>query len=305
VERDPSKPELIETVRGPATGSTRGSRESGGFMFLKRKEIELTAKIDRLLAGERPEMPAGLLEEKVWQILRVLEQAEQKSNAERESVLSLMSDVSHQLKTPLASLTLHLDLAGDPSHTEEERAAFLSECMKQTEKIGWLTDSLLKIARLETGLIEIKKVQADLSRTVRDAVVSISAQASAKGLLITEYLPESLETAHDPVWTKEALCNILDNAVKYTETGGVTVTLEQGPIYARVDVSDTGAGIPAGEYAKIFARFYRVRGPGTLRTEGTGLGLTIAREIMRRQGGNITVSSEPGKGSVFSVFLQN
>jgi signal transduction histidine kinase len=273
------------------------------MMFIRRKEIELTAKIDRLLAGERLEMPAGLLEEKIWQVLRALEQSEHKSKAERESVLSLLSDVSHQLKTPLASLTLHLDLSGDPSHTEEERAAFLSECRKQTEKIGWLTDALLKIARLETGLITVKKIPADLVKTVKDAVFDLMAQATARGLGLTARLPDTLELAHDPVWTKEALCNILDNAVKYTETGSITVTLEQGPIYARIDIADTGVGLAAEEYAKVFARFYRVRGHETKRVDGTGLGLTIAREIMRQQGGNITVASEPGKGSIFSVFL--
>jgi signal transduction histidine kinase len=273
-------------------------------MFLKRREAELSAKIDRLLAGERIGMPAGLLEEKVWQVLRVLEQSEQKSRAERESVLGLMGDVSHQLKTPLASLALHLDLAGDPSLTDEERAAFLSECKKQTEKIGWLTEALLKVARLETGMIAVKKISADLAVTVHEAVSSVTAQAGAKGLTVTERLPETLIIAHDPVWTKEALCNILDNAVKYTDKGGITAALERGPIYARIDISDTGAGVPPEEYARIFTRFYRVRGDGTRRVEGTGLELTIAREIMRLQGGNITVSSGPGSGSVFSVFLQ-
>jgi signal transduction histidine kinase len=234
-----------------------------------------------------------------------LEQSEHKSKADRESVLSLMSDVSHQLKTPLASLTLHLDLTGDPSHTEEERTAFLSECKKQTEKIGWLTDALLKIARLETGLITVKKIPADLAQTARDAVSDLAAQAAARGLELTTRLPDSLEFSHDPVWTKEALCNILDNAVKYTETGSIIVTLEQGPIYARIDIADTGVGLAAEEYAKVFTRFYRIRGHETQRVDGTGLGLTIAREIMRRQGGNITVTSVPGNGSVFSVFLQN
>ena len=272
-------------------------------MFLRRKEIELAAKIDKLLAGERPEMPAGLLEEKVWQALKTLEQAEQKSKTERESVLSLMSDVSHQLKTPLASLKLHLELAEDPTLDKEDHAAFLVECKKQTEKLEWLTDALLKIARLETGLITVKKVPADLVKTVKDSVSSITAQAAAKGLIVTVQLPETLEVMHDPVWTKEAICNILDNAIKYTESGGITVAINESPIYTKIEIIDTGIGLAPEEYTKVFTRFYRVRGDETQRIEGTGLGLTIAREIMRQQDGNITVTSEHGKGCVFSLFL--
>lgn len=272
--------------------------------MFKRKEIELAAKIDRLLAGEQIEMPAGLLEEKVWQVLRVLEQSEQKSKAERDSVLSLMSDISHQLKTPLASLTLHLDLVCDSSLTEQERITFIDECKKQTAKINWLTESLLKIARLETGLIVVKKIPADIVQTVKDTVSSMSAQIATKGLTVTMNLPATLEILHDSVWTKEVLCNILDNAVKYTETGGIVVTLEKGSMYTRIDITDTGIGIAPNEYTKVFTRFYRVRKSESERVEGTGLGLTIAREIMRQQDGNITVNSESGKGTTFSVFFQ-
>ncbi|MCL2664022.1 MAG: HAMP domain-containing histidine kinase [Defluviitaleaceae bacterium] len=262
-------------------------------MFLRRKEAKLAAKIDGLLAGESIQMPAGLLEEKVWQVLRALEQSEQKNKAERESVLGLISDISHQIKTPLASLILHLDLAGDDP-------AFLIECKKQTEKINNLIDNLLKIARLETGFISVNKIFADLALTIREAV-----PPAEKNCAVELRLPDTLAIMHDPVWTREAFGNIFDNAFKYTHNGTVTVSLEQGPIYTRADISDTGIGIAQEDHAKIFARFYRVRGAETQRTAGTGLGLTIAREIMRRQGGNITVSSELGKGSTFSLFFQN
>jgi len=214
-----------------------------------------------------------------------------------------MSDISHQLKTPLASLKLHLELAEDPTLNKEDHAAFLIECKNQTEKLEWLTDALLKIARLETGLITVKKVPADLVKTVRDSVSSITSQVIAKGLTVTEQLPETLEILHDPVWTKEALCNILDNAIKYTESGGIIVTVDESPIYTRVEITDTGIGLAPEEYTKVFARFYRVRSDESQRIEGTGLGLTIAREIMRQQDGNITVSSESGKGCTFSLFL--
>jgi len=274
-------------------------------MFLRRKEAKLADKLDKLLAGEIIEMPAGLLEEKLWQVLCKLETNDRQRQAERESVLSLVSDISHQLKTPLAALSLHLELLEDESLTEEERMEFLSECQTQTKKIQWFSDALLKIARLETGLITVDKINADLVKTIKEAISSVKPLAMFKGLTIEEYLPNSLEIAHDPVWTKEALVNIMDNAIKYSTVGNITVTLEKSAIYTRIDISDTGVGIYPDEYAKVFTRFYRARGSDINRTEGTGLGLTIAREILRQQGGNIIVSSEKGKGSVFSIFLQN
>ena len=274
-------------------------------MFLGRKEAKLADKLDKLLAGESIEMPAGLLEEKLWQVLCKLETNDRQRQAERESVLSLVSDISHQLKTPLAALSLHLELLEDESLTEEERMEFLSECQTQTKKIQWFSDALLKIARLETGLITVDKINADLVKTIKEAISSVKPLAMFKGLTIEEYLPNSLEIAHDPVWTKEALVNIMDNAIKYSTVGNITVTLEESAIYTRIDISDTGVGIYPDEYAKVFTRFYRARGSDINRTEGTGLGLTIAREILRQQGGNIIVSSEKGKGSVFSIFLQN
>jgi len=274
-------------------------------MFLGRKEAKLADKLDKLLAGESIEMPAGLLEEKLWQVLCKLETNDRQRQAERESVLSLVSDISHQLKTPLAALSLHLELLEDESLTEEERMEFLSECQTQTKKIQWFSDALLKIARLETGLITVDKINADLVKTIKEAISSVKPLAMFKGLTIEEYLPNSLEIAHDPVWTKEALVNIMDNAIKYSTVGDITVTLEKSAIYTRIDISDTGVGIYPDEYAKVFTRFYRARGSDINRTEGTGLGLTIAREILRQQGGNIIVSSEKGKGSVFSIFLQN
>jgi len=274
-------------------------------VFFRRNEAKLVALLDKLLAGEQPQMPTGLLEEKIWQVLKALEQSEQKSKAEHNNVLTLMGDISHQLKTPLASLLLHLDLLDDSSLTDLERTNFIIECKKQTQKIGWLTDSLLKIARLESGLISVKKIHTDFAETLNGAIATITAQAEVKGLAITATLPNKLKVQHDPTWTREALCNILDNAVKYTDTGGITITLEEGSIYTRIDIADTGIGFAAEEYTKIFSRFYRVRNNAVGRIEGTGLGLTIAREIMRQQDGNITVSSELGKGSTFSVFLQN
>lgn len=272
-------------------------------MLTRKREAMLADKLDRLLAGETIELPAGLLEEKIWQTLRTLELNEHKTREESRSVQKLIGDISHQLKTPLSSLSLYLDLIDDNSLTDKERASFLDECRTQVAKINWLTESLLKITRLETGLIEVRPVSANLSETLTEALTSVKPAAAAKGLHLEAELPEVYELPHDPLWTKEAFINILDNAVKYTDKGGIKITLEQGAVLTRINIEDTGIGIAAEEYAKIFTRFYRIRGEN--RIEGTGLGLTISREIMRKQRGNITVESQCGKGSVFSVFLQN
>lgn len=273
--------------------------------WLTRKEKRILDQLDRLIAGQEVLPPSGYLEEKLVQTIRSFRLTEEQRASEQGKLQELMSGLSHQLKTPLSALSVHLELASDDSLTEGERREALTESRRQAEKVGLLTDALFKAARLETGLIAVRKVPGDLAATIRDAVAAIRPMAEAGGLAVDMKLPDSLDVPHDPLWTKEALLNLLDNAVKYTASGAVTVAAERGAIYTRVDVSDTGAGIAPEDYTKIFSRFYRVRPVGMERVEGMGLGLPIAREILRQQQGNLTVSSVLGKGSVFSLFLQN
>lgn len=275
---------------------------------LSRTEKIILDNLDKILAGQRPGNPSTFLEEKLWQTLKKFEYSEEKRAKEQESIHRLMSDISHQIKTPLSALLLHLELASDESLSREEQTAALRECKEQADKINFLSETIFKVVKLENGLISVKKVEADIIRTVNEAAAAVKPAAELKNLTLSinsTDLPDSMIIPHDPLWTKEALINILDNAVKYTNNGGVTVTVEQGAIYTRIDIEDTGTGIASEEYTKIFTRLYRVRATGTERIEGTGLGLFIAREILRQQGGNITVNSIVGKGSIFSVFLQN
>lgn len=271
---------------------------------LSKQDKAILDNLDRMLAGQPTIEASGFVEEKILQVLRKFEYLEEKRALEQQSISSLMSDISHQIKTPLAGLIVHLELADDEALNGQERAAALAECKNQAGKIAFLSEAMFKAARLEAGLICVRTTSEDAVATVRSALCAMHPAAVQKGLAVTLNAPERLVVPHDPVWTKEALLNILDNAIKYTEAGAIAITLEKGAVYTRIDVADTGAGVLPGDYAKIFARFYRARQPGTQRVEGTGLGLSIAREIMRQQGGNITVSSN-GKGSVFSLFLQN
>jgi len=273
---------------------------------LSKAEKNILDRLDKILAGQSPGEPATFLEEKLWQTLKKFEYSEEKRAKEQESIHRLMSDISHQIKTPLSALLLHLELASDGSLNDEEQAAALRECKEQADKISFLSEIIFKVVKLENGLISVKRADADIVKTAAEAVSSMKPAAELKNLTVNTDLPECMVIPHDPLWTKEALINILDNAVKYTGSGKIiNIKIEQGAIYTRIDISDTGIGIAPEDYAKIFTRFYRVRTAGTERIEGTGLGLFIAREILRQQNGNITVNSAMGKGSIFSVFLQN
>ena len=268
---------------------------------LYKTEKQILDNLDRLLAGQMLHPPESFLEEKILQALKRAETSSEQLARQQESTARLLSDLSHQLKTPLSALSLHLELAGDPSLTPEEQEEALRESRLQAEKIRFLSNAMFKVSRLESGLIAVRKHPADLCDTVRKAAETVRPAALEKGLAFALSLPESAVLPHDPVWTREALVNLLDNAVKYTSDGGVTVQLEKGAVFTRIDVRDTGPGLAPEEYARVFSRFYRGK---TGQAEGTGLGLSIAREILRRQDGNITVQSD-GKGCTFSLFLQN
>lgn len=272
---------------------------------LSKTEKNILDKLDKILAGQNPGTPATFLEEKLWQTLKKLEYDEEKRANEQESIHRLMSDISHQIKTPLSALLLHLELASDESLSREEQAAALRECKEQADKISFMSETIFKVVKLENGLISVKRVNADIVKTTEEAIAAVKPAAELKNLTVRADLPSNLPVPHDPLWTKEALINLLDNAVKYTNNGGIYVKIEHDAIYTRIDIADTGIGVASEEYTKIFSRFYRTRAAGTERIEGTGLGLFIAREILRQQNGNITVNSTVGKGSVFSVFLQN
>lgn len=268
---------------------------------LSKREKQILDNLDRLLAGESLSESSGFVEDKIFQALKRADSTGEALLKQQNETARLISDLAHQIKTPLSALSLHLELAEDEALSAEEQGTALKECRQQAERIRFLTQAMFKVSRLESGLISVRRQPWDLCRTIMGAVESISPAAVEKGLSLSLNLPKSLTVAHDPVWTGEAILNILDNGVKYTEHGGLSLSLSRGAIYTRLDIADTGPGISPRDYPLVFARFYR---GNTGAQSGTGLGLSIAREILRQQGGNITVES-PGKGCIFSLFLQN
>lgn len=219
---------------------------------------------------------------------------------EKESIQSLLTDISHQIKTPAANVLLYAQLLSEQPLTPEGRAC-AAALEGQAEKLRALTDILSKLSRLETGILTLHPVPGPVDPMLENAVTQFTPQAADKELTLT-LSPSGAAAVFDPKWTAEAVCNLLDNAVKYTPPGGrVTVAVAPYEMFCRIIVSDTGPGIPEEEQAKIFQRFYRASNVHD--QEGVGVGLYLAREIVRGQGGYLKVDSPEEGGTAFSLFL--
>ncbi len=235
-------------------------------------------------------------------LYNILQENRRRVDEERRELQTLVSDISHQVKTPVANLKMVTDTLLAKPVTEQERREFLQGIRSQTDKLEFLVQSMGKASRLETGAITLEKKDGPLLDTLVQAMSDIVYSAEQKGISVEVQCPDDLRVSHDSKWTAEALFNLLDNAVKYTPAGGrICVSAEQWEMYVKLDVADTGRGIPESRQAAIFRRFYREEEVHD--QPGVGIGLYLAREIVARQGGYIKVTSEVGRGSTFSVFL--
>ena len=221
---------------------------------------------------------------------------------EKGELQSLLSDISHQTKTPIANLKMLNETLLERPVDEERRHDFLMATRSQLDKLDFLIQAMVKTSRLETGVIKLEKRNEPMADTLTSAINGILASLEKKQIVLSVDCPDELSVSHDSRWTSEALFNLLDNAVKYTPAGGnIRVVVQDWEMYLRIDVSDNGRGIPEREHAAIFKRFYREESVHDV--DGIGIGLYLAREIITMQGGYIKVTSEVGKGSTFSVFL--
>ena len=219
---------------------------------------------------------------------------------EKSKIAALIADVSHQTKTPIANLLLYASLLAESELTPEQRAQ--AEALKtQAEKLSFLVDALVKSSRLDNGILTLSPAPHPIQPLLDGAAAQGLAAAGQRGISLT-VLPWEGAARFDSKWTAEALYNVLDNALKYTPPGGtVTLSVTAYHMFCCIQVSDTGPGIPEEEQAQIFSRFYR--GAAVREQEGLGLGLYLTRRILTSEGGYIRVSSQPGKGSTFSLYL--
>lgn len=284
-----------------------GALAAGGWQFwrarriLRRLDRMLTSAIDGGFVEERfDESALSALETRMARLLHGSAAANRDLAREQEAVQSLISDISHQARTPMANVLLYASLLEESGLTEAQQAR-LTPLRAQAEKLNFLLENLIRASRLETGLLQLAPAEGAVDGLLEQAAGQAGAAAAQKGVALT-VRPAEANAWFDPRWTAEALYNLVDNAVKYTPPGGqVTVSAALLESFCRVDVADTGPGIPESEQGAIFGRF--ARGSAARNTEGLGIGLYLARQIAAGQGGYIKVRSAPGQGSVFSLYL--
>lgn len=222
---------------------------------------------------------------------------------DKKEIKTLISDIAHQLKTPLSNIKMYSEFLQDDTLTEKERAEFNEIVLVSLNKLTFLVESMIKMSRLESGVISLKPQLESLNETILLAISEVQRKAKSKNINIKFNEIDKVKVLHDKNWTSEAIFNILENAIKYTnERGEVEITIQKYEMFCRIDIKDNVIGISEDELPKIFIRFYR--GINTKDIEGIGIGLYLTREILARQGGYVKVNSILNEGTTFSLFFK-
>lgn len=274
---------------------------------MKKQTSALNQMLDDAIQGRFQEAhfdESGVasVESRMQQYLSRSALAQGQLERERAQVQALISDISHQTKTPIANVLLYTQLLAEQPLSDEGRAC-VQALEYQARKLGSLTQDLVTASRLETGTVVLHPEEGPLFSVIQAAAAQVAPKAQAKGITL-ELRPTELTARRDPKWLEEALVNLLDNAVKYTPADGwVGVRVEGYPLSTAILVEDNGPGIPEGERAKVFSRFYR--GAAHTQTEGVGIGLYLVRQIAEGQGGSVQAANRRQGGACFTFFLPN
>lgn len=245
---------------------------------------------------------------KVWESVRELdiyfEHLKKRLEEEEKSTKALITDISHQLKTPFASLRMCHELVMSEKISAEEKKEFQEQELREIGKLELLISELVNLSRLEKHMIELHPVPSGVRETIAEAVSRVYLKARKKEMELQVEMEEDFTVVHDVKWTVEALVNVLDNAVKYSDLRStVTVRVCELVKNVLIEVKDEGIGIPTDELVKIYHRFYRGSEAKKQVKEGAGVGLYLSRMILEREGGTISAKRGKEKGTVFQITL--
>ena len=257
------------------------------------------------------ESDLSLLQSDIFKITQLLKTGAEESREKSEQLSRWLADISHQLKTPIASIRIDLDnMMDDPDMPPELQREFLKECSIQLEWISSLVQTLLKLARIDAGTVELKKEEMDLLEVAKEAQSKLGILSEISGVDIvweTEPKGDPLDPSTllpvllqgDPAWQMEAISNIIKNCLEHSTAGSkVYLSLRDTTVFKELTIRDEGEGIPEADLPHIFERFYRAE---NAKRESVGIGLSLASSIVEAGGGKIMVKSERGNGTAFVI----
>ena len=284
-----------------------GKKSDKKVIWRRRNWKRLNQMLDEGIRGEfeeskYDESELSKVESKWKRFLQDSAMAKQNLETEKANIKGLISDISHQTKTPMANIKLYSELLSEQLEEDGMEAELLGQIQAQAQKLEFLIQALTKLSRLETNILEVVPVKSQVKPLLESAVEEIRKKAEKKEIQIKIGMDFEAEAVFDRKWTEEALYNLLDNAVKYSPAGSeVLISTKLYEMWCVIAVSDRGRGISEEEIPKIFGRFYRAK--EVQQEEGVGIGLYLVREILQKEGGFIKVNSEVGKGSTFLCYL--
>lgn len=273
------------------------------------KQIEdlisyLTRVQDRLDLPEMEQFREGqlsILQSEIYKVVVLLREAYSEELSQKRYMADMLSDISHQIKTPISAITIMTDLLEEPELSDEQRLDYADKIDKQAKRITWLIRNLLTLAQLQADVLELKKESVYVKDILRDIQDSLEIMAELKGIQLICESDAAICISCDKHWMTEALLNIVKNSVEHTNEGGtVKVQVVQDTIATHIHIVDDGEGIDSKHLPHIFERFYKA---GNASANSIGIGLAMAKQIILKQNGTITVASKKGVGTDLYIKL--
>lgn len=277
--------------------------------MLRRDEYKLLNKmLDDAIGGDFvedafDESELSKTQSKLMRYLSSASMSERNLQEEKNKLNELITNISHQTKTPLTNIIMYSELLCENASDEKIRL-YAGEIQEQSKKLDALIKALIKMSRLETGIFQLKLEERRLADIAGQAINCIKAKANDKDIEIVFSSVNDASAMLDSKWATEAVLNVLDNSIKYSPAGStVYVSIIKYEMFSGIRIADQGIGIPEDETAKVFSRFYR--GRSVRDKDGIGVGLFLSRQIIEDHGGYIRISSVEGEGSTFDICFPN
>lgn len=268
--------------------------------IIRDNEAEIIKNNDNALE----EGAIGVLYDNFGKLVNMFREAKNKEKKEKEYLMNVMQDISHQLKTPLASMNVFLDLLIENKvDSLDERNLILKETANQVNRMEWMVLAMLKLARIEAGAVEFLNEEFNLYDALSEAKSAVAYLTKERGQEVVIDSPPKIIVKGDMQWLTEALINIIKNASDYSyeKSDKIDVSVEQNNIYTRIYIKDYGIGMTEEVLSHIFERFYRAS--NEVNPNSVGIGLSLSKSIIEKQDGRITVKSKVNEGTVFTIQL--